>query len=69
MKKLQLGWEVIYLTDEKITRQVDSCGRVNLPKHLRTKFDMDTGTELEFFTLEHEGRDYICVRVKEEQGE
>ena len=57
------------MVDEKATRQVDSCGRVNLPKHLRAKYGMDTGTELEVFTCVYEGRDYICVRVKQQEEE
>ena len=41
--------------DEKISRRVDSCGRISLPKHLRAKFNMDVGEELEIFTYEEDG--------------
>lgn len=58
------------LIDEKVSRRVDSCGRISLPKHLRTKFNMDVGEELEFFTFELDGKDYICLAVKEpEEGQ
>lgn len=51
--------------DEKITRRVDSCGRLSLPKHLRAKFDMDVGEEVEFFTYEEDGKKFICLKAKE----
>ena len=52
--------------DEKISRRVDSCGRISLPKHLRTKFNMDIGEEVEFFTYEIDGKKFICLKTKEE---
>ena len=57
------------LVDEKVSRRVDSCGRVSLPKHLRTKFNMDVGEEIEFFTCDIDGKNYICLRAKEENDE
>lgn len=54
--------------DEKVSRRVDSCGRISLPKHLRAKYNMEVGEELEIFTYEAEdGKQYICLRVKEEE--
>ena len=55
--------------DEKISRRVDSCGRISLPKHLRTKFNMDVGEEVEFFTYEVDGKNFICLAAKEEDSE
>jgi len=52
--------------DEKISRRVDSCGRISLPKHLRAKFNMDIGEEVEFFTYEIDGKKFICLKAKEE---
>lgn len=52
--------------DEKISRRVDSCGRISLPKHLRTKFNMDIGEEVEFFTYEIDGKKFICLKAKGE---
>ena len=55
--------------NEQITRRVDSCGRISIPKHLRAKFGIDVGEEVEFFTYEVNGRKFICLAAKEEENE
>ena len=59
------------LIDEKVTRRVDSCGRISLPKHLRAKFDMDVGEEVEFYIYRRKenGKAYICIGKKEVDNE
>jgi len=57
------------LINEKITRRVDSCGRISLPKHLRLKYNMDVGEEVEFFTCEINGREFICLSTKQDEEE
>lgn len=54
--------------DEKISRRVDSCGRISLPKHLRAKFNIDVGEEVEFFTYEINGRKFVCLSAKENES-
>ena len=56
------------LIDEKVSRRVDSCGRISLPKHLRAKFDMDVGEEVEFYVYRtEEGKAYICIGRKDNE--
>lgn len=57
------------MVDEKISRRVDSCGRISLPKHLRLKYNMDIGEEVEFFTCEIEGKQFVCLKAKETNTE
>lgn len=57
------------MINEKITRRVDSCGRISLPKHLRLKYNMDVGEEVEFFTCEINGREFICLSTKQDEEE
>lgn len=59
------------LIDEKVTRRVDSCGRISLPKHLRVKFDIDIGEEVEFYIYrrKEDGQAYICLKKREVEDE
>lgn len=52
------------MIDEKISRRVDSCGRISLPKHLRLKYNLDVGEEVEFFTCVIDGREFVCLSAK-----
>lgn len=54
------------LVSEEITRRVDSTGRVSIPKHLRKKYKCNEGDEVEFFTMEIDGRKYICISPVED---
>jgi AbrB family looped-hinge helix DNA binding protein len=55
------------LIEEKVARRVDSCGRVSLPKHLRAKFEIDVGDEVEFYIYRTDnGKRYICLKKKED---
>ena len=56
------------MIDEKISRRVDSCGRISLPKHLRLKYNLDVGEEVEFFTCVIDGREFVCLSAKQENS-
>lgn len=57
------------LIPEKITRRIDSCGRVSLPKNLRSKYGMNEGEELEFFTLYEGDKVYVCLALRDYDAE
>lgn len=46
---------------ENTTRKIDHLGRVTIPKSLRDRMCIETNDELELFTMEHDGREYICL--------
>ena len=46
---------------EGITRKIDGTGRIILPKHLRNKYRLIEGTEVDYYTCTIDGKDYICV--------
>ena len=41
--------------------KVDCSGRIVVPAHLRTKFKIEVGEELEYYTTFADGRWFICV--------
>ena len=49
------------MRSENITRKVDSLGRIVLPKNLRLRTGIADGDEVEFFTKESNGRQFICL--------
>ena len=49
------------MTSENITRRVDSLGRIVLPKSLRLRAGIADNDELEIYTMEQDGRYYICL--------
>lgn len=49
------------MRSENITRRVDNLGRVVLPKNLRLRAGIADGDELEIFTEELNGRQFICL--------
>ena len=57
------------LIPEKMSRRIDSCGRVSLPKNLRSKYGMVEGEELEFYTLYEGNKVYVCLALKEYDAE
>lgn len=46
---------------ENTTRKVDTLGRVTIPKSLRDRMRIKENDDLELFTMEDEGREYICM--------
>ena len=41
--------------------KVDSSNRIAVPAHLRAKFDIQIGEELDYYTTFADGRWFICV--------
>jgi AbrB family looped-hinge helix DNA binding protein len=41
-----------YVTNEGVSRKMDSAGRISIPKHLRDKYNCNPGDEFQFFTRE-----------------
>ena len=50
---------------------VDSAGRVIIPSHLRAKFGIELGDEMDYYTTFIDGRWFVCVtrHVEEEKVE
>ena len=46
---------------ENTTRKLDNLGRITIPKSLRELINAEAGEELEFYSLEDEGKYYICL--------
>ena len=58
------------ITNECITRKIDNVGRVSIPKHLRNKFKMHEGEEVDVFTyVDADGKKYVCFALAEEKPE
>lgn len=50
------------LRPENATRRVDHLGRITLPKSLRDRMYINSDNDtVELFTLEYEGKMYICL--------
>ena len=49
------------LTPENTSRRIDAMGRIVLPKGLRQRFGVRDNDELEFLSLELDGKHYICL--------
>ena len=52
---------------EGITRKIDGTGRIILPKHLRNKYRLVEGTEVDYYTCTIDGKDYICVAAADKE--
>lgn len=48
------------MVNENAARKIDSLGRVVIPKFIRDKAEIKENDEVEFYTLEENGRNYIC---------
>lgn len=57
------------MTFEHENRKIDSCGRINIPRHLRDKFGMAEGTFVEFYSCEKDGKKYLCIKLKDDEEE
>lgn len=49
------------MVNEGYVRQVDTMGRVVIPKSLRAKFNLDSGQKVEFYSMEDTESCYICL--------
>ena len=59
------------LIPENRPYMVDSAGRVIIPSHLRAKFGIELGDEMDYYTTFIDGRWFVCVtrHVEEESVE
>lgn len=46
---------------ENTTRKIDALGRVTIPKGLRDRMGIRENDDMELFTMESGGREYICL--------
>ena len=49
------------LIPENKPQKVDCAGRIVVPSHLRSKFQIEIGEELEYYTTFVDGRWFMCV--------
>lgn len=50
----------MYLTNH--SRKLDSLGRLVLPAPLREQLGVELGEVYDFYTHEHEGEVYLCIK-------
>ena len=51
------------LIPENNSYKVDSSGRVIIPAHLRSKFKIEVGDMMEYYTTFVDGSWFLCVRL------
>ena len=49
------------LVPENRPYMVDSAGRVIIPSHLRSKFGIEIGDEMDYYTTFIDGKWFVCV--------
>lgn len=49
------------LIPEGKSYKVDSAGRIAIPSHLRAKFGIQTGSQVEYYTAFEEGKWFMCI--------
>ena len=49
--------------------KVDSSGRIIVPAHLRAKFGIDIGDEMDYYTTFVDDKWFVCVTKKMDKGE
>lgn len=50
------------ITNENVSRKLDSLGRISIPKAIRQRLGIEELAEVDFYTMETEdGMQYICM--------
>lgn len=49
--------------------KVDSSGRIIVPAHLRAKFGIEIGDEMDYYTTFVDNKWFVCVTKKMDKGE
>ena len=49
------------LRPENASRKLDAIGRITIPKSLRDRIGIKENEELDFYTLEADGKLFICL--------
>lgn len=55
------------LSPENTSRKLDNLGRIVIPKGLRTRLGISDGEDLEFFTMQADGKNFICLTNNHEE--
>lgn len=59
----------VQLIPENMTYKVDGSGRIIIPAHLRNKFKINLGDQIEYFTAYIDNSWFLCVRLDKEATE
>jgi AbrB family looped-hinge helix DNA binding protein len=51
---------------ENTTRKIDALGRITIPKGLRDRMGLHENDDMELFTMESGGKEYICLTAAKE---
>ncbi len=57
------------LIPENRPYMVDGAGRVIIPSHLRAKFGIEIGDEMDYYTTFIDGKWFVCVTRHEEEAD
>lgn len=50
---------------ENTSRKIDALGRISVPSGLRNRYGIEAGDELEFGTIDDDGREFIVMCKKD----
>lgn len=56
------------LVPEHNSYKIDGSGRIIIPAHMRSKFKVDNGDFMEYFTAYVDGDWFLCCRKDEERS-
>ena len=60
----QNGWiETGILIPENATYKVDGSGRVVIPSHLRNKFKIESGDQVDYYTTFADNSWFLCIKL------
>lgn len=54
---------------ENTTRKIDALGRVTIPKGMRDRMGIRENDDMELFTMESGGREFICLSGTQTEGD
>lgn len=53
---------------ENTSRKVDSLGRISIPKAIRDRLNIKVNDELDFYTFEDNGINFVCMTNQQEKN-